>query len=174
MPWDILLLHGVSDRVGPVVTDCQGDRRLTSLILQERLRPWSVASGVASGLAGAPLTARRDASAARCPVQAESAFAQRGEREPELRGRFQPSAQVAGMDIHLVDEIRDPDDVVLLHRGRVLAHGSAGTLRQGRSLADVLVTMAPLGVFPNRLNRKSPNRAPPFPFATVLPAPPSR
>jgi ABC-2 type transport system ATP-binding protein len=42
---------------------------------------------------------------------------------------------------HLVDEIRDTDDVVVLHRGRVLAHEPAGTLRQGRPLADVFVSM---------------------------------
>lgn len=42
---------------------------------------------------------------------------------------------------HLVDEIRDSDDVVVLHMGRVLAHDPAETLRQGRPLADVFIEM---------------------------------
>lgn len=42
---------------------------------------------------------------------------------------------------HLVDEIRDSDDVVVLHRGRILAHDPAATLRQGRPLADVFIEM---------------------------------
>ena len=42
---------------------------------------------------------------------------------------------------HLVDEIRDTDDVVVLHRGRVLAHAPAGDLRGGRPLADVFIEM---------------------------------
>jgi ABC-2 type transport system ATP-binding protein len=36
---------------------------------------------------------------------------------------------------HLVDEIRPDDDVVVLHRGRVLRHASAGELSAGGSLA---------------------------------------
>ncbi|MBU2961101.1 ATP-binding cassette domain-containing protein [Citreicella sp. C3M06] len=42
---------------------------------------------------------------------------------------------------HLVDEIRDSDGVVVLHRGRVLAHQRAETLRAGRPLADVFIEM---------------------------------
>ncbi|NDW02377.1 MULTISPECIES: ABC transporter ATP-binding protein [unclassified Salipiger] len=48
---------------------------------------------------------------------------------------------------HLVDEIEDGDDVVVLHRGRVLAHERAAALRGGRLLADVFIEMtgAPAG-----------------------------
>ncbi|MDO6585336.1 ABC transporter ATP-binding protein [Salipiger sp. 1_MG-2023] len=42
---------------------------------------------------------------------------------------------------HLVDEIHDSDGVVVLHRGRVLAHQRAETLRAGRPLADVFIEM---------------------------------
>ncbi|WP_370230491.1 ABC transporter ATP-binding protein [Salipiger bermudensis] len=42
---------------------------------------------------------------------------------------------------HLVDEIRDYDDVVVLHRGRVLAHRAAAKLRAGRPLAEVFIEM---------------------------------
>ncbi|APX22544.1 MULTISPECIES: ABC transporter ATP-binding protein [Salipiger] len=42
---------------------------------------------------------------------------------------------------HLVDEIRDEDDVVVLHRGRVLAHDRAARLHAGRPLADVFIEM---------------------------------
>lgn len=37
---------------------------------------------------------------------------------------------------HLVDEIRPDDDVVVLHRGRVLKHERADTLCNGRSLSE--------------------------------------
>lgn len=37
---------------------------------------------------------------------------------------------------HLVDEIEDDDDLLLLHRGRLLASGQAGALRGERPLAD--------------------------------------
>ncbi len=42
---------------------------------------------------------------------------------------------------HLVDEIHDGDRVVVLHRGRVLAHDRAGALRAGRPLAEVFMDM---------------------------------
>jgi ABC-2 type transport system ATP-binding protein len=42
---------------------------------------------------------------------------------------------------HLVDEIRDGDDVVVLHRGKVLAHEPAETLRGDRPLSDVFIEM---------------------------------
>ncbi len=42
---------------------------------------------------------------------------------------------------HLVDEIRDSDDVIVLHRGRMLAHELAASLRNGRPLADVFMEM---------------------------------
>lgn len=46
---------------------------------------------------------------------------------------------------HLVDEIRDSDGVVVLHRGQVLAHERADTLRAGRPLADVFMDMTAQG-----------------------------
>jgi len=42
---------------------------------------------------------------------------------------------------HLVDEIRPEDDVVVLHRGRVLAHARAAEIAGGRSLTDVFIEM---------------------------------
>lgn len=42
---------------------------------------------------------------------------------------------------HLVDEIEDGDDVVVLHRGQVLAHESAAALRGDRPLAEVFIEM---------------------------------
>ena len=46
---------------------------------------------------------------------------------------------------HLVDEIHDSDDVVVLHRGHVLAHDTAAELRKGRPLADVFIEMTATG-----------------------------
>ena len=37
---------------------------------------------------------------------------------------------------HLTDEVRDGDDVILLHRGRIAARGTAGALRGDAPLAD--------------------------------------
>ena len=42
---------------------------------------------------------------------------------------------------HLVDEIAEGDDVVVLHKGRVLAHEPASDLRAGRPLAEVFIEM---------------------------------
>ena len=42
---------------------------------------------------------------------------------------------------HLVDEIAPQDDVVLLHRGRVLAHDRAETIAAGKPLTDVFMAM---------------------------------
>lgn len=42
---------------------------------------------------------------------------------------------------HLVDEIRDEDDVVVLHQGKVLAHERAGAIAAGRPLTDVFMDM---------------------------------
>ncbi|WP_226628732.1 ABC transporter ATP-binding protein [Alloyangia pacifica] len=42
---------------------------------------------------------------------------------------------------HLVDEIAEGDDVVVLHRGRVLAHAPAAELRGDRPLAEVFIEM---------------------------------
>ncbi|WP_353476497.1 ABC transporter ATP-binding protein (plasmid) [Salipiger sp. H15] len=42
---------------------------------------------------------------------------------------------------HLVDEIGDGDDVVVLHRGKVLAHCPAAELRGERPLAEVFIEM---------------------------------
>ncbi|MBN9887206.1 ABC transporter ATP-binding protein [Salipiger abyssi] len=47
---------------------------------------------------------------------------------------------------HLVDEIGDGDDVVVLHRGEVLAHEPAADLRGGRSLAEVFMEMTAEGI----------------------------
>lgn len=46
---------------------------------------------------------------------------------------------------HMVDEIRDTDDVVVLHKGKVLAHEGAGGLRGDRALADVFIEMTGAG-----------------------------
>ncbi len=42
---------------------------------------------------------------------------------------------------HLVDEIRPSDDVIVLHRGRVLAHSRAAALADGRDLAATFLAM---------------------------------
>jgi ABC-2 type transport system ATP-binding protein len=42
---------------------------------------------------------------------------------------------------HLVDEIRPADDVVILHRGKVLAHETAGELARDGTLADAFTTL---------------------------------
>lgn len=42
---------------------------------------------------------------------------------------------------HLVDEIRDQDDVVVLHQGRVLAHDRASALAGSGSLIDAFIAM---------------------------------
>ncbi|WP_350334315.1 ABC transporter ATP-binding protein [Coralliovum pocilloporae] len=42
---------------------------------------------------------------------------------------------------HLTDEIRDTDQVLILHQGRVLRDGVAGTLRGDSSLADMFLTL---------------------------------
>ena len=42
---------------------------------------------------------------------------------------------------HLVDEIAPQDDVVILHRGRVLAHDRAETIAAGKPLTDVFMAM---------------------------------
>lgn len=42
---------------------------------------------------------------------------------------------------HLVDEIRPADDVVVLHRGRVLAHDRAETIAGGAELVDAFMAM---------------------------------
>jgi ABC-2 type transport system ATP-binding protein len=38
---------------------------------------------------------------------------------------------------HLIDEIADDDDVIVLHRGRVLAHGPVARLREAAGAADI-------------------------------------
>jgi len=42
---------------------------------------------------------------------------------------------------HLVDEVRPEDDIVLLHRGRVLAAGRAGAISGVRPLADAFLDL---------------------------------
>ena len=42
---------------------------------------------------------------------------------------------------HLVDEIAPQDDVVIMHRGRVLAHDRAETIAAGKPLTDVFMAM---------------------------------
>ncbi len=42
---------------------------------------------------------------------------------------------------HLVDEIRDGDDVVVLHEGKVVAHDSADTIAAGQPLIDAFLAM---------------------------------
>ena len=42
---------------------------------------------------------------------------------------------------HLTDEVGDADQVILLHRGRVLADGSAGDLRGAASLPEYFARM---------------------------------
>lgn len=42
---------------------------------------------------------------------------------------------------HLVDEVRDADRLVVLHRGRVLADGTAGGVRGDRPLAETFLAM---------------------------------
>lgn len=42
---------------------------------------------------------------------------------------------------HLVDEIDEQDDVVILHQGRVLAHDRAGTIADGAPLIDRFLQM---------------------------------
>ncbi|MCY0096500.1 ABC transporter ATP-binding protein [Hoeflea ulvae] len=42
---------------------------------------------------------------------------------------------------HLVDEIRPEDDVVVLHKGHVLAHDTARAISGGRSLTDAFIAM---------------------------------
>ncbi len=42
---------------------------------------------------------------------------------------------------HLTDEVRDGDQVVVLHKGRVIAQGDAGTLRNGQPLRDVFLRL---------------------------------
>ncbi len=42
---------------------------------------------------------------------------------------------------HLVDEIRDTDDVVVLHRGKVLTHDRAASIAGERPLTDVFIDM---------------------------------
>lgn len=42
---------------------------------------------------------------------------------------------------HLVDEVRDPDRLLVLHRGRLLADGTAQDIRAGRPLADAFLTL---------------------------------
>jgi ABC-2 type transport system ATP-binding protein len=38
---------------------------------------------------------------------------------------------------HLIDEIADDDDVIVLHRGRVLAHGPVARLREAAGASDI-------------------------------------
>lgn len=45
---------------------------------------------------------------------------------------------------HLVDEIRDEDDVVVLHKGKVLAHDSAANISGGETLIDAFIRMTEL------------------------------
>ncbi|MEP3332056.1 ABC transporter ATP-binding protein [Sedimentitalea sp.] len=42
---------------------------------------------------------------------------------------------------HLVDEIRDQDDVVVLHKGRVLRHDTASAIAEGGQLIDAFIDM---------------------------------
>lgn len=42
---------------------------------------------------------------------------------------------------HLVDEVRDADRLVVLHRGRVLADGTAGAVRGDRPMAEAFLAM---------------------------------
>ncbi|MDK3071606.1 ABC transporter ATP-binding protein [Sedimentitalea sp. JM2-8] len=42
---------------------------------------------------------------------------------------------------HLVDEIRDTDDVVVLHQGKVLAHDRARNIAAGKPLVDAFIAM---------------------------------
>jgi ABC-2 type transport system ATP-binding protein len=45
---------------------------------------------------------------------------------------------------HLVDEVGDDDDLIVLHRGRVLAHGQAAELVQRSGGADIAATFTRL------------------------------
>ena len=42
---------------------------------------------------------------------------------------------------HLVDEVRDADDLVVLHRGRVVATGTAGAVRGGEALGERFLSL---------------------------------
>lgn len=42
---------------------------------------------------------------------------------------------------HLSDEVRDPDRLIVLHQGRVLADGQAGPLRGSQPLADYFLSL---------------------------------
>ena len=42
---------------------------------------------------------------------------------------------------HLTDEIRETDQLVILHRGRILKNGSAADITAGEPLTDVFVTL---------------------------------
>ncbi|WP_299819111.1 ABC transporter ATP-binding protein [uncultured Jannaschia sp.] len=50
---------------------------------------------------------------------------------------------------HLVDEIRPADDVVVLHRGRVLARETAGSLAGASSLTDAFMAITAAGAPPS-------------------------
>lgn len=49
---------------------------------------------------------------------------------------------------HLVDEIRDADDVVVLHQGRVLVHDQAAAIRGKASLIDAFIRMTDTPIEP--------------------------
>jgi ABC-2 type transport system ATP-binding protein len=42
---------------------------------------------------------------------------------------------------HLVDEVRPEDDLVVLHRGRILAHDLAGRIAADRRLSEAFLAM---------------------------------
>ncbi len=42
---------------------------------------------------------------------------------------------------HLVDEVRDHDRLLVLHRGRLLADGMARDIRAGQPLADAFLNL---------------------------------
>lgn len=46
---------------------------------------------------------------------------------------------------HLTDEVRDSDDLAILHRGRLLAHGRAGELRGAEPLRDMFLRLTTEG-----------------------------
>lgn len=46
---------------------------------------------------------------------------------------------------HLTDEVRDDDDLAILHRGRMLAQGRAGDLRAGQPLREMFLKMTAEG-----------------------------
>ncbi|MEM7668922.1 MAG: ABC transporter ATP-binding protein [Pseudomonadota bacterium] len=46
---------------------------------------------------------------------------------------------------HLIDEVEDQDDVIVIHKGQILSSGSAAVLSAGRPLADVFLELTGAG-----------------------------